>query len=279
MVKSMNTDDNIEFYELVKDDLKFHGISSVRIKIMICLKEGPKKTKDLRKLIGIQSSTIIHGINELEKQNLILKEVDSYYLSETGKIIALKLIDMIRTLVTLKNFEKLWLNHVIDSIPQDLLKDIGYLSNLELVESEKIDIFRPHGAYIQVILESKKIKGVSPIFYPDYVDNFKSMIENGISVELVLTSSILRKTINTVNEDDLTYLKKVLSEETLKIWEIKEEVNVAFTITDKFTVLGLFFLNGSYDSTKLLIGDHEDAILWSNRLFEYYREHATKFTL
>lgn len=275
----MNTDDNIEFYELVKDDLKFHGISSVRIKIMICLNDGPKKTKDLRKLIGIQSSTIIHGINELEKQNLVSREVDYYYLSETGKIIALKLIDMIRALVALKNFEKLWLNHEIDSIPQDLLMKIGDLSNLKLVESEKIDIFRPHGAYMQIILGSKKIKGVSPIFYPDYVDSFKNMIENGISVELVLTSSILRKTINSIDSGDLAYLKKILSEEMLKIWEIEDEVKVAFTITDKFTVLGLFFLNGSYDSTKLLIGDHDDAIIWSNKLFEYYRGKANKFIL
>lgn len=275
----MKTEDTIRLYESVKDDLKFHGISSVRIKIMISLNEGPKKTKELRKLIGIQSSTIIHGINELEKQNLVSRDVDYYYLSETGKIIALKIIDMIRALVTLKNFEKLWLNHEIDSIPQFLLKDIGYLSNLELVESEKIDIFRPHGAYIQVIMGSKKIKGVSPIFYPDYIDSFKNMIENDINVELVLTSSILRKTITSIDSDDLAYLKKVLSEETLKIWEIEEDVKVAFTITDKFTVLGLFFLKGSYDSTRLLIGDHDDAIIWSNRLFEYYCKKANRFIL
>jgi predicted transcriptional regulator len=263
----------------VKDDLKFHGISSVRIKIMISLNEGQKKTKELRKLTGIQSSTIIHGINELEKQNLVLRDVDYYYLSETGKIIALKIVDMIRTLVTLKNFEKLWLNHEINSIPQFLLKDIGYLSNLKLVESEKIDIFRPHGAYMQVIMGSKKIKGVSPIFYPDYIESFKNMIENDISVELVLTGSILRKTINSIDSDDLAYLKKVLSEETLKIWEIEDDVKVAFTITDKFTVLGLFFLNGSYDSTRLLIGDDDDAIIWSNKLFEYYRGKANIFIL
>lgn len=275
----MNTETIIKFYESIKDDLKFHSISSVRVKIMISLNEEPMKTKDLRKLIGIQSSTIIHGIKELEKQNLVSRKGDYYYLSETGKIMALKLIDIIRTLITLKNFEKLWLNHEIDSIPQYLLKDIGYLSNLELVESEKIDIFRPHGAYMQVILGSKKIRGVSPIFYPDYVNNFKNMIENGISVELILTSTILRKTIGSIDPNDLAYLTKVLSEETLKIWEIEEEVKVAFTITDKFTVLGLFFLNGSYDSTKLLIGDHDDAIIWSNRLFEYYRGKANKFIL
>ncbi|MGF7118062.1 helix-turn-helix transcriptional regulator [Methanobacterium oryzae] len=275
----MNTETIIKFYESIKDDLKFHSISSVRVKIMISLNEEPMKTKDLRKLIGIQSSTIIHGIKELEKQNLVSRRGDYYYLSETGKIMALKLIDIIRTLITLKNFEKLWLNHEIDSIPNYLLNDIGYLSNLELVESEKIDIFRPHGAYMQVILRSKKIKGVSPIFYPDYVNNFKNMIENGISVELILTSTILRKTIGSIDPNDLAYLTKVLSEETLKIWEIEEEVKVAFTITDKFTVLGLFFLNGSYDSTKLLIGDHDDAIIWSNRLFEYYRGKANKFIL
>lgn len=275
----MNIKDTIKFYEEVKDNLKFHGISSVRVKIMIGLSEGPKKTKHLRNLIGIQSSTILHGINELEKQKLVSRDGDNYYLSEIGKVMALKLVDMIRTLISLKKFQNLWLNHEIDSIPQDLLKDIGYLSNLNLVESDNIDVFKPHGEYMQVLLRSKKIKGVSPILYPDYIDTFKNMIENGIGVELVLTSAILRKTMKSLNPQDLAYLKKVLSEEMLKIWEIKEDVKVALTITDKFTVLGLFFLNGTYDSTRLLIGDQDDAVIWSNKLFEYYRKQADKFKL
>jgi predicted transcriptional regulator len=44
-------------------------------------------------------------------------------------------------------------------------------------------------------------------------------------------------------------------------------------------VLGLFSIGGMYDSTRLLVSKHNDAIKWGNRLFEHYRQQATKFIL
>lgn len=274
----MKTEDTITFYESVKDDLKFHGISSVRIKIMISLNEGPKKTKELRKLTGIQSSTIIHGINELEKQKLVSRDGDKYYLSETGRIIVLKIVDMVRTLISLKKFQKLWLNHEIEAIPQDLLMKIGDLSNSQLIESEQTDVFKVHETHTQVVLNSKKIRGLSPIFYPNYPEIFKGVIEKDISVELILTEDVLKTTIESLDHG-IEDLKKLISTGNLTLWILNKDVKVAFTLTDKFMTMGLFSVDGMYDSTKNLVSDHNDTIAWGNRLFEYYRQKADKLEL
>lgn len=269
--------DILNFYEDVKDDLKFHSISAVRIKIMISLSEGPKKTKELRELTSMQSSTILHGITELEKQDLIIKEGDNFYLSEIGKIMVLKLEDMIKTSISLKKFQKLWLNHEIDAIPQNLLMNIGDLSNSELIESDNIDVFKPHGTYIQMLIQSKEIKGLSPIFYKDYIKIFDGMINKGTKIELILTNAILEKLIESLDPESLKNLNNLLSGKRLKIWELEEDIKIAFTITDKFLSLGLFIEKGTYDITKNLISKHDDAIAWGNKLFEYYRNQAKEF--
>ncbi len=269
----------LNYYEDVKDDLKSQSTSSVRTKIMISLSEGPKKTKDLNKLTGMRSSTILHGINELEKQELVLRKGDYFFLSEIGQIMTLKVVDMVKTSVSLKKFQKLWLNHDINNIPPKFLMNIGDLSNSKLVETNNIDIFKPHGAYMDILIQSKEIKGVSPIFYPDYIETFKNLTSKDTNIEIILTNAILKKTIKSLDTENLNELKKLISENTVKIWETKEDIKTAFTITDKFMVLGLFFVKGTYDSTRLLISNHNDSIIWGNKMFEYYLQDAHRFKL
>lgn len=272
-------EDILNFYDEVEDDLKSQNTSSVRVKIMIGLSEGPKKTSELSKLTGINSSQILHGTNELEKQDMILKEGNIFFLSEIGRIMTLKLIDMVKVSVALKKFRKLWLNHEIDDIPQDLLREIGNLSNSQLVESNNIDVFKTHGIHIDILLESKEIKGVSPIFYPSYIETFKTIANKGVNAELILTDSVLKKTIESLSSNDLNDLKILLHKNKLKIWELKKKVKVAFTVTDKFMMLGLFSIEDMYDSSKLLISDYEDAITWGNKLFEHFQKQANEFKL
>jgi len=272
----MHINNILNFYEEVKDDLKSQSTSSVRIKIMISLSEGPKKTKDLKELTGMQSSTILHGINELEKQDLVSREGDKFFLTEIGKIMVLKLIDMVKTSISLKKFQKLWLNHEIDNIPLDLLMDIGNLSNSQLITSDNIDVFKIHENFVNILLQSKEIKGVSPIFHGDYIDLFKNLAENNVKIELILTKDILNATISSLGEENL---KEILNTDNFTIWQLDDEIKIAFTITDKFLSLGLFLKKGTYDSSRDLISDNHDAIIWGNKLFDYYRQQADKFEL
>ena len=274
----MHITDILNCYEEVKDDIKFQSTSSVRTKIMISLSEGPNKTKDLRELTGIPASTLLHGINELEKQELIIKEGDNFSLSEIGKIMALKLIDTVRASVSLKKLQKLLFNHEIRDIPHNLLMDIGHLSNSQLIEADNIDIFKVHGTHLEIVLDSKKVRGISPIFYPNYPETFKKIIESDIHVELILTSDVLKKTLQSADEGEKD-LKELIEKGNLNLWTLDKDIKVAFTVTDKFMTMGFFSVNGMYDPNRNLVSNDSDALTWGNRLFEYYCQQADKVTL
>lgn len=260
-------------YEEVKEELKFQITSNIRAKIMLCLSEGPKETGELQKFTGKSQSAILHAIKEFKKQDIILKEGDTFFLSEIGEISTLKLIDMIKTSISLKKFHKLWNNHKIKYIPQDLLRDIGDLSNSKLIESEDLDIHKPCETHKKIILNSKKVKGFIPVFHKDYIKIFRNILEKGVKVELILIESVLRKTIET---DGINDLNKFISTGDLTIWALNEDVKITFTITNKFFSLCLFSTEGVYDSSKLLVSDHEDAIAWGNKLFDHYLKRAQK---
>ena len=268
--------DILDCYEEVKDDLKSQNASGVRIKIMICLSEGPKKIEDLIELTGMQSPGMIYCIKKLEKKNLVLNEKSFYHLSKIGANMASELIDVIKTLIVLKKSRELWLNHSIDAIPQELLVKIGDLSNSQLIKSENVDVAKIHDTHTKIVLNAKEVKGVSPIFYSDYIETFNNILEKGVEVELILTEDVLKKTIESHDTEGLKNIKKLILENQLKIWKSNEDIKVAFTITDKFMTLGLSSINGIHDATKNLISDHKDAITWGNKLFDHYLQKSQK---
>ncbi|MEN6573361.1 helix-turn-helix transcriptional regulator [Methanobacterium aggregans] len=255
-------------------------MSVVRTKIMMCLNEGPCKLKDLKEELELDSSAIKHVLNDLEDQNFAFKNGDAYSLSEKGIIICTKLAELIKTLSVVKKNEKFWLKHDITSIPHEFVLRLGDLERSCLVESELTDILKTFENFKQLLHKSKVIKGVSPIFKPEFIEEFKTIIENDVYVELILTNKIMNKTMRSMDPGTLIKLGKLFLQNKLKIWKIKEEeVNVAFTVTDTALSLGLFSTNGEYDLSRDLVSDDPEAVKWGNDLFEYYKGKAELFKI
>lgn len=275
----MSSKNLIKMYDEVKNDLKFISSSGVRAKIIISLTSGNKELNDLKEDLTMDTSNILHAIRDLEKQDLIFKQKNNYILSPTGIIVGLKLVDFIKTISAVQKNKKIWLNHEISGIPEHMILRMGELYDSNLVESEHTNILKPRENYSQILMDSRNIKGISPIFYPNYIDEFKLLIKNDKEVELILTNNIIKKIMNFINPASIIELKELLSQKKLIIWTTDDNIKVAFTVTDKFICLGLFTTSGEYDTTKDLVSDHPDAVTWGNSLFEFYREKSNLLKL
>jgi predicted transcriptional regulator len=146
-----------ELYEQVKDDMKFFIASDVRAKILISLRSGSKNLADLRKEIHLSSSTILHGMNQLEQKSFIFRESGNYSLSQTGEVVANKLIDVMRSFYSLNLCEGLFLNHDIICIPPELFKDIGCLEKSFIVKSTSTNIMRPQEVLSEFLAKVKTL--------------------------------------------------------------------------------------------------------------------------
>lgn len=268
----MNSKGIYEQFDKSEGLLKFLTSSNVRSSILLSLTESPKNLTDLKQELNLESSTIIHSINKLEKRNFIFKKGENYTLSQTGKIFALKLSNLIKTADAVKTYEKLWLHHEIDGIPEYLIMKIGDLSNSSLIESVPTAIDKVHSNFIQLLSNAKLIRGVSPILHSDFEEIMMALISKGLDIQLILTEDVFNALTKTTGPE---IIKELVSTDNFSLWTIKE-AKVAFTVTDSILSLGFFTTNGTYDYNTDLISDDKNAIQWGKKLFEYYLKKAKK---
>lgn len=273
---SVDMDHMFELYEQVKDDVKFFIASDVRAKIIISLKDGSKNLADLRKDIHLSSSTILHGMSQLEEKNLIFRESGNYSLSQKGEIAAYKLIDLVKSIYSLNKLQNLFLHHDISAIPTKLFKDIGCLEDSLIIKATETDIMKPQDVRLAMISKSNNIKHLSSVFDLSTTQIFLNALEKGGNVELILTTGIMEKFVETT---DKKVIQKWIKKGSLTLLKLEDDVKISLTIGDDFMTMGLFSTSGAYDLNVALISQEKDALSWGESLYEYHLQQTSKQAL
>jgi predicted transcriptional regulator len=254
-------------YELAESQLKGFTRSAVRTKIMLYLKDGEKNSRDLEKEFGLRASTILHSIKEMIESDIIEKGNKGYVLTNTGKIQALLLGNLSDTIFALDTYKKFWQTHDISDIPDDLLSEIGMLSQSEILEGDMANILKTQEYWISEVTSSKEVAGVSPIIIPAYPEAIAKALQNGAKVDLILTKPILEIVLRDYGD----ILKTLLEMDNFTLYRIDKDVKIAYTVTDSYLSLGLFRIDGGYDVGNDLNCFGEKAIKWGKKLFEHHR--------
>ena len=175
--------------------LRMAVCSDLRRNLIISLNEGNKSLADLRDELQISSSTAIHALRELEKIDLASQDENrDYLLTSIGRIIALKLLDFSNAAVVLEKHKRFWIQHDLTGIPDYLLEKIGWLRDSKIIHIDALDIIKAHSSYISLIKTAKWIRGISPIFSPDYPTVFKELIEKNIDIKIIFYFDFVRLT-------------------------------------------------------------------------------------
>jgi len=259
--------------QIVQNTLRLAICSELRRGILISLREEKKAVIELRTELEISSTNSIHALRELEKNNLVFQdEARNYALTKIGEIIALKLSDFIDAIKVLKKHEDFWLTHDLSGIPPHLLEKIGWLKDSTIIETTTIDTLKVYTAFVDILKNAKEIKGVTSMFVPEFQLLLKELtLEKNVDVKLILTKKI-------VEGMDKEILKRIFADKSskLKLYIMKENMKVAFTVTDYLISFGLFHIDGTYDWNKDLISYDKEAIEWGRELFEWYRKRAER---
>lgn len=253
-----------------KDILHLTVCSDIRKNILISLNEHEKSLGDLRDGLNISSTTALHALKELETSNLTFQRENKIYtLTIIGRIMAMKLLDFSNAAEVLKKHERFWLEHDLSGIPEHMMEKIGWLENSAILEAPPTNIFLVHATYIEMLTKAKEIKGVSPIFVPEFSSIFTTLAaKTNVDVKLVLTEKVMTKI-------DKGSLENILCNHAkINLYVTKDDLKVALTITDYFISLGFFNFDGTYDWNKDLISYDEKGIKWGSELFQWYLNKA-----
>jgi predicted transcriptional regulator len=238
--------------------------SELKLKILLNLLNGEKKISELRLDAETRDTTILHVLEEFGDLNLTTKNQGLYKLSPLGIIEAKSLKEFILTTEVIEKFKGFWISHNVDDIPAHLLQNIGALKDSQLVRTQASELGIVHQTFIEAIKTSKKIKGISPIFHPDFISSFGQLLEQGTTIELIISSDVLNKITGFV---DFELVTKYLAADRLRVF-LNDDLKIALALTENSFSLGLFALSGAYDDSMDLRSTNSEAIKWGERLFE-----------
>ncbi|MBE6491131.1 MAG: transcriptional regulator FilR1 domain-containing protein [Methanobrevibacter sp.] len=249
-------------------DVKYILTSSMRAKLLLALYEIPKNLDELRHELKKPSATILHGLKELETINLVRRAHKYYELTSNGYLLTTNMIKLIENWYSLSKSETFWDNHDLSDIPEDIIKNIYLLKDAEYVSSTTSDLSIAFNKYIQLISEASKLQIILPIYSENH---FKHLIDLLNSNKLQKLELIMNKEIYESIHKNRKFQKELLKHENVKTTVIDKDLKIFLTYGEEFMALTLFFKDGHYDDSQILIGHDQNSLNWAYELIKYSR--------
>ncbi len=245
--------------------------SDKRKNLLILLQDGPKTLDEIKTRLNVTATGMLPQIRKLEEGNLVKQVGREYLLTELGDTIASYFKPLIKTMSVIEDNYEFWTTHDLKAIPQHLLRRINELGKCRLIKSSLKDWFDVHEPFIENLMKSKWIVGISPAFHPEYPLFFRKLGESGIPLSLIFTKLVFERLTKDYSKEDL---QQFLELENVKIFVSRKDIKIATATSDCFFSLSLFFKDGSYDSERDLYSFEPSAIKWGRELFEHYLKDA-----
>ncbi|WP_321429952.1 winged helix-turn-helix domain-containing protein [uncultured Methanolobus sp.] len=247
--------------------------SEKRKDILFLLEEKPCTLSDIRDYFKVSSPEISPRIKEMLEHNLIEKTNKSYQITPIGRAIIHHFRPFLDVIETIEKNESFWEEHYLGDIPSHLLNNLISLKECDVVSDSIENIYESHKVFVENIMKSSIIKGVSSIFIPTYPDFVVGLAKREVPTSLILTENVFEK----VRDEHREKLEVYLKADHTELYVI-DDVKLAFVATDVFFSMSLFFNPDTYDPRDDLVGYDEFALKWGSDLFDHYLEKSRKIT-
>ncbi|MBQ7928000.1 MAG: DUF1724 domain-containing protein [Methanobrevibacter sp.] len=247
-------------------DIKYILTSNMRGKLLLAVYEIPKNLDELRNELKKPSATILHGLKELETINLVRKAHKYYELTSNGYLLTTNMIKLIENWNSLSNCEIFWDNHDLSAIPDDIMKNIYLLKDAEYVSSTTSDLSIAFNRYIQLISETTKLQIILPIYSENHLKHIIDLLnsEQLQKLELIVSEEIYESI-----HKNKKFRKELLNNKNVKTKIIDKNLKIFLTSSDEFMSLTLFFKDGHYDDSQILIGRDKNTLKWAYTLIKH----------
>ena len=264
----------VDHYTRIMGDIQALFRSRLQIQILLALADGNKTLAQLREITGSSSQALIPKIRKLESSNYIAISEYEYHLRPVGKILTLKIQDIILFKSVTRKHKDFWDQHKVDAIPDPFLHNLGDLFESEIISDTNVDIFNVYFNFLKALNEAERVCIVSPISSPAHTEAVAKRALEGVTIELLVGKDL-------ASQFSLPpYVEKIAEVAGTakgKIFILDPMPKLGLTVTDKVISLGLYKLDGvTYDSTTDLFSKNEQAVGWGQRLFDYYRDQSVE---
>lgn len=257
-------------------NMKYILTSTMRTKLIISIYEKSKNLEDLRNELNKPSATILHSLKELEKMNYVKKLNKYYSLTSNGYLLAVNMIKLIENWYSIDTNKVFWNNHSLDHLPEDLMNNLYQLKDANCIISNNNDLSLALTTYINLISECEKLKMILPIFSEIHLNKIIELLQKEKIKNLELIT--MEEIVNSIKLNPI-YYNTFKNNENVNIYVLKNPVDIYLTICENFMTMNLFFKDGHFDDSQLLIDESENGIQWGEDLFGHYEKDTTRLIL
>lgn len=253
--------------------VRFLLASRIRPKLLLLLSESYYDLNGFRRDLNKPSASILHGLKELESVNLIKKNFKYYSLTSKGVLCSASLKKLYEDLYIFQSNKEFWLNHSIESIPQDSFKNAHLLKDSVFVESDESNLSKNLMKYLHLLSTARDMKIILPIFLEEYLDIIIENLEKGDNLVLITNDEVLS---SLRGSDYYKTLVEYSKNGKVVIRKVDDDLKLFLTACDNGMALNLFFIDGLFDNSCCIFNEKRDGIIWANLLFNKYVEKSVK---
>lgn len=254
----MKTEEYVKQYDQVSEDVKFISNSLIRLKVLDILHKSPKTMKELTEEINVNYSTVSSTLHSLELKEMIYRKSNRFHLVN---YIKLQMDNVSKFAVIVNLLEEIFNiveGHVVDNMPDDSILELNLLQDVELMESDGVNVDFITNLIEETISDADCMVGVLPIYYEGFNQKINELAERGNFVEIMVSRDIFE-----IYEErsNVKYLSS-----------FNEKNNFLLIVTDETMMLGLFKNDGSFDKNRILVSSSHNALDWANNLVKNFKK-------
>ncbi len=252
--------------------LEFLVFSEKRKKLLLLLRGGSKSLQEIRDSLKVSSSGIIPEIRKMEEKHLLYQEGRIYSLTEVGNVLAEYLYNFEEIAQIFSSNPNYWNEHKISGIPYDFRLRLYELGNYKIFKSNQIDIFGSQEECIRNLSTAKRIRGIIPVLYPEFLECILDLAEKGADVTIIVPRDFLGK----IMERNKTKVENCVTHSEPCILVCDEKIEFDLTVTDFYLMMRFFLKDDTYDFYQNITSLEKSALRWGEELFSYYERRSKK---
>jgi len=249
-------------------------LSEKRENLLLMLLNNPADIKTIDSTLAVTSSSILPQIKKLREVGFIDKnENGAYELTSIGRLVVENMKPLSSMLKVFDVACEYWDKRDLTTIPDELLDNIGSLGNIQLIVPDLDHMYELQDDFLNNMQMSNKVSSVLSLYHPDNLDLFNKLDTAGVSMEIILTESVLERMLS----DSEKEMEAFLSSKNTIILVCEDTIKPpSFSVTDNFIYMSLFNIQGRYDHHDIMSFE-ASALEWGIMLLEHYKSLSTPY--
>ena len=213
-------------------------------------------------------------LKTLRDEGMIILKDGYYELTNIGQILVKNMYPLFETIEILERNHRYWFTRNLSVIPSVLLEKIRDIGDYDLLEYDISEyMFDVPKEFSDNFKTSKRAMCLLSIYHPVYTDMQLKMAESGKEMTFIVTPKVYERLM----EEEKERLKSVIQRGNVIFMKIEDSdmIYPSMTITDVFTYVYLFNIDGVYDN-KIIVSTDKKTLSWIESLYAHYQNKSKR---